>query len=627
MYMDIKRLGFSDEMRTVTFFVEGIAPSTAPGNERIVATLCRRPSLLKAEAPKPGVLRPQFPRPLHPIIHPVLVGVHEALQAPMPVREKPAAHRHADATQNQQLIFHNQRRQHHERHAADRDGRAGRHAADERLERRIKDGCEPKQKHAHAEPHNALEARQLRAALSRRILLRRPKLRLRARLLALYNWHRRSHQDGLQIRHHRAAIVRANARLFQARSGGQGVAPHPNDLLILLRHRRRVLRLHDGLLNALRWLARRSKPDRRAAAQSCRTHTAPPSPRPAKNVLCDNNYRQGISVISVDGLLVEDSSFNNTWGTPPSSGVDLEPDSAHELMKNVVFRNCSFKDNYGDGIEIFLANLRSNPPPVSILLDRCNITSQRGLGIRFTRVSDDGPEGLIEFRNCNVEGTEAYGIKVRDVSADRAKVRFAECVVRDAARDRQYAEMWSPLALETSQSDRQKRFAGVEFVNCTVEDERARPAILARAATGLFNVTGDITVRSRHPVKAALGEKLDGVTLNVRTANLSPFRHAKVFAVPGRFASWPANHGLWSWGNEILVGFSRGFYQDLGDLPNIDRDRPEEHLLARSLDGGETWTIERSVAPWRIGADWKDAAWNRHAVAEGRTAARLSGRN
>ena len=36
-----------------------------------------------------------------------------------------------------------------------------------------------------------------------------------------------------------------------------------------------------------------------------------------RDVLCDNHYRQGISVISVDGLLVENSAFNNTWGTPP----------------------------------------------------------------------------------------------------------------------------------------------------------------------------------------------------------------------------------------------------------------------------------------------------------------------
>lgn len=69
--------------------------------------------------------------------------------------------------------------------------------------------------------------------------------------------------------------------------------------------------------------------------------------------------------------------------------------------------------------------------------------------------------------------------------------------------------------------------------------------------------------------------------------------HVKVFYEQGRFGGWPANHGAWNWGDEILVGFSRGYYKDLGDeRHNIDREKPEEHLLARSLDGGVTWTIE-----------------------------------
>ena len=69
-------------------------------------------------------------------------------------------------------------------------------------------------------------------------------------------------------------------------------------------------------------------------------------------------------------------------------------------------------------------------------------------------------------------------------------------------------------------------------------------------------------------------------------------RHVKVYFEKGRFGRWPANHGIWSWGNEILVGFSRGNYKDLGDRHHIDREKPEAHMLARSLDGGETWTIE-----------------------------------
>ena len=49
---------------------------------------------------------------------------------------------------------------------------------------------------------------------------------------------------------------------------------------------------------------------------------------------------------------------------------------------------------------------------------------------------------------------------------------------------------------------------------------------------------------------------------------------------------------MWCWGNELLVGFSRGYHKDLGERHNIDRQRPEEFLLARSLDGGLTWTTE-----------------------------------
>jgi hypothetical protein len=68
--------------------------------------------------------------------------------------------------------------------------------------------------------------------------------------------------------------------------------------------------------------------------------------------------------------------------------------------------------------------------------------------------------------------------------------------------------------------------------------------------------------------------------------------HVKVYCERGMFGGWPANHGIWSWGNEILVGFTKGYYKDLGDRHHIDREKPEIHMLARSLDGGVTWTIE-----------------------------------
>ena len=70
-------------------------------------------------------------------------------------------------------------------------------------------------------------------------------------------------------------------------------------------------------------------------------------------------------------------------------------------------------------------------------------------------------------------------------------------------------------------------------------------------------------------------------------------KHIKVYFEPGRYGGWPANHGIWSWGNEILVGFTKGYYKDLGPTRHhMDREKPEIHMLARSLDGGAHWSIE-----------------------------------
>ncbi len=70
-------------------------------------------------------------------------------------------------------------------------------------------------------------------------------------------------------------------------------------------------------------------------------------------------------------------------------------------------------------------------------------------------------------------------------------------------------------------------------------------------------------------------------------------QHVEVYKEAGRYGGWPANHGIWQWGDEILVGFESGYFKDNQRGHSIDYTRPAEHLLARSTDGGRTWNIER----------------------------------
>ena len=62
----------------------------------------------------------------------------------------------------------------------------------------------------------------------------------------------------------------------------------------------------------------------------------------------------------------------------------------------------------------------------------------------------------------------------------------------------------------------------------------------------------------------------------------------------GRYAGWPANYGIWSWGDEIVVGFTVGHYKSGGGFHERDRTRPFTTMQARSLDGGGTWHVSET---------------------------------
>ncbi len=74
------------------------------------------------------------------------------------------------------------------------------------------------------------------------------------------------------------------------------------------------------------------------------------------------------------------------------------------------------------------------------------------------------------------------------------------------------------------------------------------------------------------------------------TSSKNEVIHGIIYYEDGRFAGWPANHGIWSWNNEILVGFVAADHEEKsGHTYNQNTARDK---YARSKDGGQTWTIE-----------------------------------
>jgi len=84
-------------------------------------------------------------------------------------------------------------------------------------------------------------------------------------------------------------------------------------------------------------------------------------------------------------------------------------------------------------------------------------------------------------------------------------------------------------------------------------------------------------------------------------------QHVKVQYEEGKYAGWPANWGMWNWGNEILVGYT---YADHKDIKGHGHSYNRESAVAkfsRSLDGGLTWKMEDAYA-----SGIRDSTWENH---------------
>lgn len=80
---------------------------------------------------------------------------------------------------------------------------------------------------------------------------------------------------------------------------------------------------------------------------------------------------------------------------------------------------------------------------------------------------------------------------------------------------------------------------------------------------------------------------------------MSEVKHQTIFHEPLVYAGWPANHGAWQWGNELVFGFLAGPYDKDARGHAVVKDELHPYF-ARSLDGGRTWTTERCAHKFNV---------------------------
>jgi hypothetical protein len=80
----------------------------------------------------------------------------------------------------------------------------------------------------------------------------------------------------------------------------------------------------------------------------------------------DGARRNGYSVAKCTAFISNDDFIENTGGTAPGRGVDVEPDQPTEYLKNVVFNNLNVKNSANAGFGAYLMNAGTDPIDIVI---------------------------------------------------------------------------------------------------------------------------------------------------------------------------------------------------------------------------------------------------------------------
>ena len=265
-----------------------------------------------------------------------------------------------------------------------------------------------------------------------------------------------------------------------------------------------------------------------------------------KDVVCDDNLRQGISVIGAVNLLIENSILKNTVGHKPAAGIDFEPNTAKNSIVNCVMRNCIVENNAGYGVHVYLIPLDKSSTPISLRIENClikrnhrgglNIESHRNRGVKK---GQGYPKGVVKVLNCKIEGNDNVGVIFKNKPADSIQVSIDNCTLINNCTSRRSRQ--TPLVF-FARPNSFKPQGGVKFSNCTVIEKDPVPLIsYSNWVPGLDikNVKGKVTVINKNNTKII---ELATVIKALRPKNVATLR--QLHLPSQKYVPLKSNHQL-----------------------------------------------------------------------------------
>jgi FG-GAP-like repeat/RTX calcium-binding nonapeptide repeat (4 copies) len=254
------------------------------------------------------------------------------------------------------------------------------------------------------------------------------------------------------------------------------------------------------------------------------------------NVTAINNRRNGLSVISAQNLIIQNSKFINSSDENPATGIDFEPDFSYNRLSNIIVSNVDISGNQGNGLSFSLTALDNNSTPTSITIDGATIDNNGSTGIKVETYQtpthpnsnnpNSTPNGVINISNVTIAGTKETtsfanepnaAISVQALSGDLSdpnnlKVNFTNVAISNTGFNTANPQLSAePIFIRGfGGASNRNQIGNLSFDNVTVADNFNRDIIgVYLNQTGSFNnITGNIK-----------GINPNGVTANITPTN------------------------------------------------------------------------------------------------------------
>ena len=167
-----------------------------------------------------------------------------------------------------------------------------------------------------------------------------------------------------------------------------------------------------------------------------------------KNMIFENHRRQGTTITSAENLLFENVKLNCTWGRPPISGLDIEPDSVTQRLTDIKFKNVEFAHNGYTGILFALTKMNNTSVPIDVEFEdvyiRENWQAKGILNPDYKKAaivmglgggSDSALQGSVIFSNVLIKNERFDGLYTLK-HHDAYKLVFNNLVIENVGNDK-----------------------------------------------------------------------------------------------------------------------------------------------------------------------------------------------